>query len=62
MEDRGEFSDSPCAPADSEPETDVVDRHAKSRLETSKHTTVQNKTFNIFLSPKGKIGRKRLGL
>jgi hypothetical protein len=24
-------SDRPCAPADSEPEADVVDRHAKSR-------------------------------
>ena len=29
-EDAGEFSNSPCAPAASEPEADVVDRRAKS--------------------------------
>ena len=32
VEAGGEFLDSPCAPADSEPEADVVDRHAKSGL------------------------------
>ena len=30
------ISDRPCAPADCEPEADVLDRHAKSRSETSK--------------------------
>ena len=43
VEDGGEFSDSPCSPADSEPDTDVVDRHAKSGLETHKHMYVHNK-------------------
>ena len=43
----GEFSDSTCGPADSEPEADVVDRHAKSGLETSKHISVQNKSCSL---------------
>ena len=43
----GEFSDSTCGPADSEPEADVVDRHAKSGRETSKHISVQNKSCSL---------------
>ena len=42
----GGFSDSPCAPADSE--ADMVDRHAKSGLYTGKHTFVQNKSRSLF--------------
>ena len=36
------ISDRPCAPAGCEPEADVLDRHATSGSETSKHTSAQN--------------------
>ena len=43
----GGLEDSTCVPADSEPEADMVDRHAKSGLESSKHTSVQNKSCSL---------------
>ena len=41
------ISDRPCAPADCEPEADVLDRHAKGRSETSKLTSAQNTSCSL---------------
>ena len=41
------ISDRPCAPADCEPEADVLDRHAKSRSETSELTSAQHTSCSL---------------